>query len=109
MTLCRSLFVSMICLQVCQQVRTAFTTQVVRHPVHVTQRGVNILMPHLLLQLGNRHPRRQLMGRVGVATGIITLLMNRDLIESTTGIIPTTANPSTSSGVFAGSTMQRSS
>ena len=33
------------------------------------------------------------MGRETVATGIITLLMNRSSIESTTDIIPTTASP----------------
>ena len=45
----------------------------------------------------------------GMATGIITLLINRTPIESTTGIIPTMANPSTSSGVCDASMMKRSS
>jgi len=47
--------------------------------------------------------------RETVATGIITLLMNRNPIESTTGIIPTSASPSTSSGVCDGNPMKRSS
>jgi len=42
-----------------------------------------------------------------MAQGIITLLMNRNPIESTTDITPTTVNPSTSSGVCDGSTVKR--
>ena len=47
------------------------------------------------------------MSRKTVATGIITLLMNRNPIESTTDIIPTTVRPSTSSAVCDASTMKR--
>jgi hypothetical protein len=39
------------------------------------------------------------MGGIAMATGITTLLMNRNPFEFTTGIMPTTASPSTSSGV----------
>jgi hypothetical protein len=44
-----------------------------------------------------------------VATGINTLLINRIPFESTTDIIPTMANRSTSSGVCDASMMKRSS
>jgi len=64
----------------------------------VTEQALDVTQTQTLLEQ---------MGGIAVATGIITLLMNRNLVGSSTRIIPTTVSPSTSSGVCDASTTKR--
>ena len=62
-----------------------------------------------LLHLKQIHTGLDQMGGIGMAEGILTLLMNRSLFKFTTDIIRTTASPLTSSAVCDDRTMKRSS
>ncbi len=74
----------------------------------VDHRGLDVFVTKQFLNGANIVTILQQMGGERVATGIITLLINRSPIESTTAIIPTTVKPSISSGACDGSTMKRS-
>lgn len=88
---------------------TGDVTQSAGGNLAVQSRGFEFLVTKQHLDHADIDTLLQQMGRERMATGIITLLMNRIPIESTTGIIPTPARPSASSGVCDGSPMKRSS
>jgi len=79
------------------------------HPVQVALGGAQAGVPEQHLQLMERQARLELVGGVGVATGIITLLINRVAFRSTTPTTPTTANRSSAFAACAAKQNRRSS
>ena len=63
--------------------------------VGVTGGGGGACMTEQVLDMAQAQPLLKQMGGVGVATGIVTLLMIRGLVKFTTGTIRTMASPST--------------
>lgn len=66
-------------------------------------------MPEDDLNLAQVDPLLQQVGGIAVATGIVTLLMNRDAFKFTTLTTPTTVNLSSASAAYAAKVTKRSS
>ena len=64
-----------------------------RSNLAVQGRGLEFVVSEQHLDHADVHLLFKQVRRETMATGIITLLMNRSSIESTTGIIPTTTSP----------------